>query len=83
MALDTVGPNFSYLDGVITPLKQHAMLDAFIIEKIIKDGQEDVRQRIGIPRPDWGEPLPPPPSRPMNAERDEDDSDRGYFELDM
>lgn len=82
MALDRLDSHTSSSDGVAI-IPQHAMLDAFIIEKIIKDGQREIGQRIGIPRPDWGEPLPPPPPRPVDTERDADDNDRGYCELDM
>lgn len=79
MALDTVGPNFSYLEGgVIIP--HIPLIDAFIIDNLRKQ-RDDTRQRIGIERPDWGEPLAPP--RSMDDERDEEGNERGYCEFDM
>ncbi len=90
MALDNVGPNFSYLEGgvVITPPEQHTILDAFIIEQIKKQEEEkrrDTRQRIGVTVPGLYDMPPMPSRRPVSDDRmtDDGDSDRGYCEIDM
>lgn len=84
MALDTVGPNFSYLEGgVIIP--QPDLLD-LVIEQERRERQRDTRHRVDVTVPGlYDEPPAPPSRRPTYDDRmaDGDNEDRGYCEFDM
>lgn len=83
MALDNVGPNFSYLEGgVIIP--QPDLLD-IVIDQERRERQNDTRHRIGVTVPGLYDMPPMPPRRPVYDDRmtDDDSSDRGYCEIDM
>ncbi len=84
MALDNVGHNASYLDGVVIP--QPHIPDDIMIHIIIDEDrrkrQEEIRQRVGLDLPEVGEVGPPPAHR--STVRDDDGGDyRGYCTVDM
>lgn len=87
MALDRNDSHTSSSDGVVI-IPQRAMLDAFIIDQIIRkeeDQRRNTHDRVGIAIPGFGEEMPEPPRRPVYDDRmtDEDGEDRGYCEIDM
>lgn len=82
MALDTVGPNFSYLEGGVT-IPQPGILDLIIEQE--RERQRDTRHRIGVTVPGLYDEPPAPPRRPTYDDRmtDGDGENRGYDEIDM